>query len=290
MPAGFRVVSRTPVAPGVERLALERDKPPLRVNVARIAPNAPVSLRAVLSNDAVGGRDPIVERTSSMCQRVHCLLAVNGDFAGGDEANRSAGCSAAESCCALRARRSCNSRSGRTAASRPGNSAGREPWSPPTWRHSPWPRSIGRQPPMASPSIRRPTARPLRRRGRRRSSASATSSRRAGCSSVRPTMVEIIGLWEQPAGSAPSPIPADGGVLVGRGPAAEILRSLSSRVQTGQVSSRALLRLDTRAGVAREPWRQPDPHPRRRPLVRRRGQRLHPRPSAPDPGGMEQGR
>jgi hypothetical protein len=63
-------------------------------------------------------------------------------------------------------------------------------------------------------------------------------------------MVEIIGLWEQLPGSAPSPIPADGGVLVGQGAAVDVLRSLWSRVQTGQVSSRALLRLDAQAGVA----------------------------------------
>ena len=64
------------------------------------------------------------------------------------------------------------------------------------------------------------------------------------------TMVEIIGSWEQAAGAAPSPIPADGGVLVGRGAAAEAVRRLWNRVQAGQVSSRALLRLDTQAGVA----------------------------------------
>src|SRR5205807_10553355 len=45
----------------------------------------PVSLRAVLSNDEVAGPAPNGERTSSMCARVHCLLAVNGDFAGGDD-------------------------------------------------------------------------------------------------------------------------------------------------------------------------------------------------------------
>jgi hypothetical protein len=64
------------------------------------------------------------------------------------------------------------------------------------------------------------------------------------------TMVEIIGLREQIAGSAPSPVPADGGVMVGRGQAADVLRSLWNRVQTGAVSSRALLRLDTQSGVA----------------------------------------
>src|SRR5256714_1542286 len=84
VPAGFRVVTRSTVAAGVERLDLVRERPPLAVHVARIAPDAAVTLRAVLSNDEVAGQDPIVERTSSMCERVHCLLAVNGDFAGGD--------------------------------------------------------------------------------------------------------------------------------------------------------------------------------------------------------------
>jgi hypothetical protein len=62
-------------------------------------------------------------------------------------------------------------------------------------------------------------------------------------------MVEITGLSDQPAGAAPSPIPADGGVLAARGPDADALRALWNRVRTGQVSSRALLRLDTPPGV-----------------------------------------
>jgi hypothetical protein len=64
------------------------------------------------------------------------------------------------------------------------------------------------------------------------------------------TMVEITGLSEQASGSAPVPIPADGGVLAGQGAAAEALRALWRRVQGGQVSSRALLRVDTPAGTA----------------------------------------
>ena len=55
IPAGFRVAGRTRVATGVERLDLVRDKPPLSIHIARIAPDAPVSLRAVLSNDQVAG-------------------------------------------------------------------------------------------------------------------------------------------------------------------------------------------------------------------------------------------
>lgn len=34
----------------------------------------------MLSNDAVAGPEPRLERTSSMCARIHCVVAVNGDF------------------------------------------------------------------------------------------------------------------------------------------------------------------------------------------------------------------
>ncbi|HVW33797.1 MAG TPA: hypothetical protein VHL53_14770, partial [Acidimicrobiia bacterium] len=85
IPAGFTVAGQRDVAPGVTQLDLVRAKPPLAVHVAHLAPDAAASLRAVLSNDQVAGQEPIGERTSSMCQRVHCLVAVNGDFAGGDD-------------------------------------------------------------------------------------------------------------------------------------------------------------------------------------------------------------
>lgn len=79
-PPGFVVTSRETLAPGVEHSSLVRTDPPLRVDVARISPGAAVSLRAVLSNDLVAGPAPQLERTSTMCSRVHCILAVNADF------------------------------------------------------------------------------------------------------------------------------------------------------------------------------------------------------------------
>lgn len=80
LPSGLHVESRTELAPGVEHLRLTGEEPPLVVNVARITPDAPVTLRAVLSNERVAGTTPL-ERTSSMCARVNCLVALNGDFA-----------------------------------------------------------------------------------------------------------------------------------------------------------------------------------------------------------------
>jgi hypothetical protein len=80
IPAGYTVTAHDTPADGVEHYVLTRTNPPMVVNVARIAAGAPVSLRAVLSNDTVAGDPPDLETTSSMCARVHCLLGVNADF------------------------------------------------------------------------------------------------------------------------------------------------------------------------------------------------------------------
>jgi hypothetical protein len=248
-PAGFRVVNRTAVVPGVERFTLERDRPPLVVNVARIAPDAAVSLRAVLSNDAVAGPDPIVERTSSMCQRVHCLLAVNGDFAGGDDQPLGGLLTGGELL------RTPSTTQLQLSIGKDGSlSAGELDWSgtlvptdlaPLTFAGVNVASSadgVTLYTTVYGPAVATTGA------------ATVVSFRNiepAGRLVVgQTTMVELVGLSEQPAGSTPSPIPADGGVLVGRGTAVEVLRSLWSRVQAAQVSSRALLRLDAQAGVA----------------------------------------
>jgi hypothetical protein len=80
IPPGFTVAARETPAAGVEHVALMRAAPPLQVHVARISPGAAVSLQAVLSNDQVAGPEPQLERTSSMCARVHCVLGINADF------------------------------------------------------------------------------------------------------------------------------------------------------------------------------------------------------------------
>ena len=247
VPAGFRLVARTPVATGVERLELVRDEPPLRVHVARIAPDAAVSLRAVLSNDQVAGQDAIVERTSSMCQRVHCLLAVNGDFAGLDDQPLGGLLTGGELL------RTPSPTQLQLSVGQDGRlSAGELGWSGtlvPTdlepltliGVNVPAAEGLTLYTPAYGPALSTPDLTAL---------LTFRNVEPAGPLTVgQTTMVEIIGLSEQPVGTVGSPIPADGGVLAGRGPAAEVVRALWSRMQTGQVSSRALLRLDTQAGV-----------------------------------------
>lgn len=77
--AGFRVDHVEHPAPGVVHEVHVRDRPEQVVHVTRVAPGAPVELRAVLSNDAVA-EQPGLERTSAACARVGCVAAVNGDF------------------------------------------------------------------------------------------------------------------------------------------------------------------------------------------------------------------
>ncbi|HVE94935.1 MAG TPA: phosphodiester glycosidase family protein [Acidimicrobiales bacterium] len=80
--AGFEVVSTTTRGPGLVHTVLRRGGPPQVVHVARLSQGSRLRLRAVLSNEAVSGPGARLERTSSMCARVSCVVAVNGDFAG----------------------------------------------------------------------------------------------------------------------------------------------------------------------------------------------------------------
>ncbi|HZQ77889.1 MAG TPA: phosphodiester glycosidase family protein [Acidimicrobiia bacterium] len=250
IPAGFQVARRTVVTSGVEQLDLVQTKPPLSVHVARIAADAPVSLRAVLSNDQVAGPDPIGERTSTMCQRVHCLLAVNGDFAGGDGAPLGGLLTGDELL------RSPGPSELQLSVGADGDlSAGELPWSGtlmPTDLDPLTLTGVNVAPTADGLTLYTPAYGPT-------AAAPAAATTVVTFRTVEPagtlhvdqtTMVEITGLTEQLAASAPAAVPADGGLLAGRGKAAEALRSLWSRVQSGRVSSRALLRLDTPDGVA----------------------------------------
>jgi len=62
---------------GVDSFELRRGEPSEVVHVARVSRGAPFDLRAVPANGAVGKG---LERSSSMCKRTGCLVAVNGDF------------------------------------------------------------------------------------------------------------------------------------------------------------------------------------------------------------------
>lgn len=73
-------VEQTPGGPGVEVTTMRRNDRPLAVEVARIAPDAPVEVRAVLASDSVGDEATAQETVTSMCARADGIVCVNGDF------------------------------------------------------------------------------------------------------------------------------------------------------------------------------------------------------------------
>ena len=80
VPPGFQVASSTPLHEGVEHLVMSAANPAEFVNVARVAPGAPVALRTVSAHDAVPHRNADHELPSDMCRRVACIAGINGDF------------------------------------------------------------------------------------------------------------------------------------------------------------------------------------------------------------------
>lgn len=77
IPAGYRVMHRS-LARGVDHFTLVRSRKVV-VNVARIAPDAPVRVQPVLARRRLAGPGSLAT-TSEMCRRVRCLAAINGDF------------------------------------------------------------------------------------------------------------------------------------------------------------------------------------------------------------------
>jgi hypothetical protein len=76
-PPGWRLVASEALGPGVDHQTLRSDDPAEDVHVARLAPGTAARLVPVLSHDALtAGLEP----TSSMCARVRCVAAVNGDY------------------------------------------------------------------------------------------------------------------------------------------------------------------------------------------------------------------
>jgi hypothetical protein len=76
----YRPVASEVLAPGVEHQTLLNDHPVQIVHVVRLAPGLARRLVPVLANDGLTGPSAGVEPTSSMCARLGCVAAVNGDY------------------------------------------------------------------------------------------------------------------------------------------------------------------------------------------------------------------
>jgi Phosphodiester glycosidase len=247
VPAGFHVEQRTGVDTGVDHLRLVRAEPPLVVNVARITAGAPVSLRAVLSNEEIAGNGPRLERTSSMCARVHCLLAVNGDFTAAESGEPLGGLVTGGQLL-----RTPSPSHHQLSVTEDGHlEAGTF-----EWHGKLVPTDLaelnldGVNGPAPDDGLVLYT--PAFGASTKTDAAGATlvlrvvepaGPLRAG----QTTLVEMTGLHD---GEADVAIPADGTVLYGRGKGADALRSLWGRVQSRTASTRGFLRLDVSGGIA----------------------------------------
>ncbi|MGH9038844.1 MAG: phosphodiester glycosidase family protein [Acidimicrobiia bacterium] len=246
VPEGFEVEGRAQLAPGVEHVRLTRAEPPLLVNLARITPDAEATLRAVLSNEQVAGATPLLERTSSMCARVNCLVALNGDFAavGSDQpiGGLISGGQLLRSPSDTHHQLSVDSEGKLTAGSF-------------EWSGSLVPTdlrplrldgvNVGRA--DGKTVLYTPAFGPTTETAGPGTSLILRASQPAGPLRLGQTsVVELVSLVDE---TAPVAIPADGAVLSASGPPAGALRDLWTRIQQGEADSWALLRLETPAGV-----------------------------------------
>ena len=81
VPGDYRSVASEVLTHGVEHHILQNDQPFQIVHVVRLAPGLAGRLLPVVANDVLTGPSSGVEPTSSMCTRVRCVAAVNGDYA-----------------------------------------------------------------------------------------------------------------------------------------------------------------------------------------------------------------
>lgn len=84
LPDGYAVAGSEALDAGVEHVVLRGEDPAEEVHVARLAPGVAGRLHTVLAGGALTGPASGLETTSSMCARVRCLVAVNGEFADAD--------------------------------------------------------------------------------------------------------------------------------------------------------------------------------------------------------------
>lgn len=78
-PAGYSVVHRQTLAPGLEHLRL-RSKTPQDIHIAHLSAGGGQRLRVVESNGRIAQSRSALDRPDALCRAVNCLVAVNGDF------------------------------------------------------------------------------------------------------------------------------------------------------------------------------------------------------------------
>ena len=241
VPDGYRVVRSHELAPGLLQATLVRTNPAEVVTLAVRTADSPTQLRVVLSNGAVAGPQPTLEKTSSMCARIDCIVAVNGDFFT-DATGQPVGAVIADD----QLLRSPNPKHHQLSEAPSGALAA----GPMTWRGSIVPSDLQ---PLALTGVNTPrNANDMILYTPAEGPTTGTNPYGVEMTLqiVRPdgairlgktTLVRITGLVR----AGDTPIPADGAILSGHGTAQRALEDLWARVQSGVADPEALLRLDT---------------------------------------------
>jgi hypothetical protein len=243
-PAGFTVEEARTLAAGVEHVRLSRAGPaPLSVHVARVHPHAAVAVRPVLSGNRVDGD---LERTSEMCRRTECLVAVNGDFHHPDTHQPVGGLVAG----GVMVRSPVATHHQLSFAAGNTMTAGTFEWSG---------RLMGtdlRDLEITAVNVPRladalvlytPPFGPSTATNPHGAEMILKVVEPAG--SVRLGQTSMVEVVELRAGAGSTPIPADGVVLSGHGDGAAALADLWARIEHGTASRRALLRLEAPTGI-----------------------------------------
>jgi hypothetical protein len=245
IPDGFSVLAHSEPSPGVTHFELGRTEPEVLVHVAKIAADAPVSLRAVLSNEQVAGEGSRLERTSSMCARVRCIVGLNGDFADVDTDQPLGGLVTNGQLL-----RSPSETHHQLSLTKDGTlSTQNIAWSAklvPTDLKDLQVRGVNVDPKADAIVLYTPAFAPkMPAVGQVTSLVVRTVEPSGPMRLGQTTLLEITGIFD--AGEVV--IPADGAVLAGLGTGGEALRDLWNRVQSGAASARALFRIETPSGI-----------------------------------------
>jgi phosphodiester glycosidase len=245
VPPGFHLTAAQEIAPGLTHATLVRRVPATVVNVAARSPGSQAEFRVLLSNGAVGGPEPQLERTSSMCARVDCLVAVNGDFFGAVAGEPVGAIVAGDQLL-----RSPNPRHHQLTEAADGTfSTGQL-----TWRGTLVPSDL-RQISLDGVNVPReanglvlytPAEGPTTGQNRYGAELTLQVVRPAGSILLgKTTLMRVVGLRHD----GDTPIPADGVVLSGHGRGQRLLDSLWERVQMGDADPEMLLRLEVTPGA-----------------------------------------
>jgi hypothetical protein len=80
VPGGYTITSKNYMSSSLSHVQYKSSNPKRVVNVAFLGKGAAEHFRMVVSNERIAGPNPRTETLSSMCKRVRCKIAVNGDF------------------------------------------------------------------------------------------------------------------------------------------------------------------------------------------------------------------